>query len=154
MAFLALFTSQLNKQTRYFIITMKTIITYMTRFGSTEEYAKILANELKCKAVKAEELKLNDYENIIAMSGTYGGRLPIIKFLKENWNKIKDKKLTIIAVGLVPQENWWSKVNYFLLPWNIKRKANYYKILGRDPDSKKPVDKNKLKEIIKELKIK
>ena len=131
---------------------MKTIIVYMTRFGSTKEYAGILAKELKCKAIEASKIsELDNYDKIIAMSGVYGGQVPIIKFVNNNWKKIKNKELTIIAVGLVPQEHWWSKITYFFIPRKTKQTATYYKILGRDPDSKKPVNKENIKEIIKKL---
>jgi menaquinone-dependent protoporphyrinogen IX oxidase len=132
---------------------MKRLIAYMTKYGSTEEYAKILSKELKTDINEADSAKdLKKYDQIIAMSGIYAGKMPIINFIKKNWKELKEKELILIIVGLLPVNHWWSKASYFLIPGFIKKKAKYFKIMGRDPKSKERVNPDNLKEVLKNLK--
>ncbi|MFA5406630.1 MAG: flavodoxin domain-containing protein [Candidatus Nanoarchaeia archaeon] len=131
---------------------MKTIIAYKTRCGSTKEYAQLLSKALKCKAFEMDSIKDLNCDRLIVMSGVYAGQMPLVSFVKSNWKKIKGKELIMIAVGLVDEHHWWSKISYFFIPHKIKKQAKYFKIIGRDPDNKEPVKKENLKRVIDYLK--
>jgi len=131
---------------------MKTVILYKTKKGSTEEYAKILGKEFSFNVFEFDKFKdFNKYEKFIIMSGVYAGKIPLVSFLKKNWRKIKNKKITAIVVGMVDKEHIWSKINYFFIPFWIKNKIKYFKIMGRNPESKEKVDKKNLNTIMKYL---
>ena len=128
---------------------MTTVIIYKTKYGSTKEYAEILSKELKCKAIEMDSVKkLSPYSRVIVMSGTYAGRMPLTGFLKSSWSSLKDKEVIAIAIGLVSKDHLWSKITYWFIPFWIRNKINYFKIMGRDPESKKPVSKANLKQVI------
>ncbi|MDD5417650.1 MAG: flavodoxin domain-containing protein [Candidatus Nanoarchaeia archaeon] len=112
----------------------KTAIVYNSVYGSTKKYAEWLHNELKyivfeIDKVKPEELAV--YTSLIVMSGVYGAKMPAVRFLKNNWDKLKEKKIILIAVGMAPEGNWWDKLTHFLIPQSIKKRIKYFKIQGK-----------------------
>jgi hypothetical protein len=87
------------------------------------------------------------------MSGTYAGRMEWVNYLKKNWDIIGGKEIIAISVGAVPINHLWSRINYFLIPGNIKRKIKYFKIYG-DPEKGGNAKKECLNPIIKYLQSK
>jgi flavodoxin len=134
---------------------IKIAIVYKTVYGSTGKYAKWINEAVNSDVFEMDSMNpdlLKNYNTILAMSGTYGGRMPLIGFLKNNWGSVKNKKLIIIAVGAAPQDNWWSRISYFFVPNHIKDKAKYFKIYGKFKDRGEDIKKENLKEIIDYLK--
>jgi hypothetical protein len=64
------------------------------------------------------------------MSGVYAGRMECIDFIKKNYDMLKGKRLAAVAVGLLDENNLWSRINYFFIPSKIKSNIKYFKILG------------------------
>ena len=93
----------------------KTGVFYKTRYGSTKEYAQILAKALKCKALEFDDKDLSKYDRVIVMSGTYAGQMPLTGFLVRNWKVLKNKEVTTVATGLVSQKHLWSKITYCII---------------------------------------
>lgn len=112
----------------------KICIVYKTRYGTTKKYANWLGKDLKAKVFEMDEVKVKDlknYNSLIVMSGTYAARMPLIKWLKDNWTGLKSKNIIIVAVGAAPQNSWWSKFSYFLIPGRIKKNLKkYFKLPG------------------------
>ncbi|MDD4353285.1 MAG: flavodoxin domain-containing protein [Candidatus Nanoarchaeia archaeon] len=134
---------------------MSIAIVYKTIYGSTGKYAKWLSEAVKSDVFEMDDVKndlLKNFDSIIVMSGTYGGKMSWVDFLKNNWEILKNKKLTAISVGAVPMNHWWSKINYFFVPKFIKDKIKYFKIYGKFKDKGKEIEKINLKEIIEYIK--
>ena len=132
---------------------MKTAIVYKSIYGSTKKYAEWLGKDLRCKVFEMDSFKdFKNYEHLIVMSGTYAARMPLTAFLSKNWDLVKNKKITIVAVGMAPENNWWSKISYYLIPGKIRKQAKYFKIKGQMPNKGEPVKKENLKRVINYLK--
>ena len=133
---------------------MRTAIVYKTRFGSTKKYAKWLSETLKCGLYEMDAVKtssLEKYDRLVVMSGTYAGSMPLVDFLKKNWKELGRKKIVMVAVGMLPEENLWSRINYWLIPGYVKNGAKYFKIRGEAKGSE-PVKKENLKKVIDYMK--
>lgn len=134
---------------------MKTAIIYKTSTGSTKRYAKILAEQYGFDLLtfkEAEDKGFDDYERYIVSSGTYAGRMPLTKFIKRNWDKLENKKIIALAVGVAPANNAWSKFSYKLIPGKIRDKVTYFKIPGQVEDKPEKELKENLKIIHDSLK--
>jgi len=113
---------------------MKTSIYYKSTFGSTKKYAYWLHDELDSNIFKYNEAtddNLAEAENVIVLSGTYAGQMPLVKFLTEHWDKIKTKKVIVVAVGAAAADSEGSKASYNLIPNNIQKKITYIKLPGQ-----------------------
>jgi menaquinone-dependent protoporphyrinogen IX oxidase len=128
----------------------KTAIVYKTIYGSTKKYADWLGKDMKYKVFEMDKVKPKDlkpYSHLIVMSGTYAARMPLTKFLKSNWDSIKDKRITIVSVGMAPEDSFLTKVSKLFIPGKIKKKTKFMKIKGRMPDKGEPVKKSELKRV-------
>lgn len=129
---------------------MNSIVFYQSKNGASKIYAQWLAENKKAKLKKFDEVTQNDfklYDNYFIFSGTYGGQMPLVKFLKDNWIFLKQKNITAIAVGMVPHGHWWSKISYYFIPKYIRFNIKYFKLLGFDPnkpETKKAIKKENL----------
>lgn len=113
---------------------MKTAIVYHSTFGSTKKYANWLSDRIDAdlfsmRVIDAEIL--DDYQQIVVMSGTYAAQMPLTKFLTSNWDFIKDKKVVVVAVGAAPADDEQSKKSFEMIPEQIRKKVSYFKIPGR-----------------------
>jgi hypothetical protein len=135
---------------------MATAIVYKTIYGSTAKYTKWLGESVKADIYDMGLAKTNilkDYDTIIVMSGTYAGRMEWVNYLKKNWDILGGKEIIAISVGAVPINHLWSRINYFLIPGNIKRKIKYFKIYS-GPETEGNAKKECLNPIIKYLQSK
>ncbi len=125
---------------------MKSIVLYQTKNGASEIYAKWLAEEKKAEIKtfsNTDKIDFDSHDVFYIISGTYGGQMPLVNFLKDNWEDIKQKDITAIAVGMVPANHWWSKISYKFIPKYIKANIKFYKLVGFVPD--RPETKKALK---------
>lgn len=81
----------------------KRIVIYTSKYGSTEKYAKWLAEALKCPAKKQKDAGAPDleaYDTVLYGGGIYAGRIEgFQKFLK-SLGSGKNKKLILFLVGI------------------------------------------------------
>lgn len=135
---------------------VKTCIVYKTVYGATKKYAGWLGKDLKCKLYEMDKVKVNSlksYDKIIVMSGTYAARMPLTKFLKDNWDELKNKSIVIVAVGSAPEDNIYSKLCYLLVPWKIRKCVKkYFKLPGPYKGSGEQPSKKHLKRVTDYLK--
>jgi len=120
---------------------IKILILYHTKYGSTEQYAKWIAEEVQADLVKIEEFdaaRFDQYSAIIIGSPTYMGKIQIKDFLEKNWNTLKTKPMFLFNTGLFPGDSPESKKSFEMIPAHIRDHIEYIKLPGR-------IDKKKLK---------
>jgi len=57
--------------------------------------------------------------------------MPLAGYIKKIWQYIKDKKVVVMAVGMAPEDDEWSKKSYKKIPIDIRSKIKYFKIPGK-----------------------
>lgn len=111
-------------------------IVYTSNTGSTERYAKMLAEKLSCDCVKfADSANLDKETEIIFMSWVMAGTLQDYAKVKEAFTKIK----AVCAVGMFGDEKKIDEVReknaiseeLFLLPgaFNVNNLTGMYKMM-------------------------
>lgn len=89
----------------FFIIQgdiMKTIVIYKSKAGFVKKYAEWIAEELSADLFEASKISidmLKPYEVVIYGGGLYAVGINGIKFITENFAKLKDKKIVVFATG-------------------------------------------------------
>ncbi|MDQ2086590.1 flavodoxin domain-containing protein [Herbivorax sp. ANBcel31] len=81
---------------------VKTIVIYKSKYGSTEKYAKWIAEDVKADIFKASEVnvsKLSEYDTIVFCGGLYAGGIIGFSLIRKNYDKLKNKKIIVVAVG-------------------------------------------------------
>ena len=114
---------------------MKTIILYRTKTGAAKQYAQWFSEELTESTVEQLDHvsidKVAGFDTVIFVLPTYGGLIDGKDFLVSGWPKLDNKKIYLIAVGMVPQNESWSVKSYNLLPENVRNGlAGYVKLPG------------------------
>jgi len=135
---------------------MRINIYYKSIFGSTKKYANWLNQSVESNLHKFRDINKNNIDKsqiVVVMSGTYAGQMPLINFLKNNWDIFKDKIVIVVAVGAIPAEDDQNKASYDLIPDEIKDKIQFFKLPGKllNPN-KDSVKKENLLPIIKIIK--
>lgn len=85
----------------------KVVILYQSKYGSTKKYAEWLAEELAgdlLETKKATAEQIAQYDVVILGGGIYASGIAGISFLKKHFEKIKDKKIIVFAVGASPYD--------------------------------------------------
>ena len=80
----------------------KVAVVYKSKYGSTEKYAKWIAEDTCADIFKVSEIKadrLKEYDTIVYCGGLYAGGMLGFSFIKNNYNKFCSKKLIVVAVG-------------------------------------------------------
>jgi menaquinone-dependent protoporphyrinogen IX oxidase len=83
----------------------KILAMYKSKYGATKKYAEWLSKELSCDVIETKKAKVEDvlaYETIILGGGIYASGIAGISFLKNNFEKLKGKKIIVFAVGASP----------------------------------------------------
>lgn len=84
---------------------MSIIVLYQSKYGATKKYAEWLSNELNCELIETKNAKINEivkYNTIILGGGIYASGIAGLSFIKKNYERLKDKKLVVFAVGASP----------------------------------------------------
>ena len=83
----------------------RTVVLYQSKYGATKKYADWLAEDLACDVIQTKDAALTavrQYVTIILGGGIYAGGIAGIAFLKKHYEKLKDKKIIVFAVGASP----------------------------------------------------
>ena len=78
-------------------------VIYKSKYGSTKRYAEKIASLVHGDLFSRKEVKLGEipYYNTIAFAGSvYAGRISGADIIAKNMDKIEDKKVAVIAVGM------------------------------------------------------
>jgi menaquinone-dependent protoporphyrinogen IX oxidase len=84
---------------------MKTLVIYKSKTGFTKKYAEWIAEELSADILNVSKANANILENYDAV--IYGGCLHAVgisgvKFITQNLDKLKNKKVVVFATGASP----------------------------------------------------
>lgn len=81
------------------------VVIYQSKYGATKKYAEWIAEELSCDLVETKKAaigQIEKYDVIILGGGIYAAGIAGISFLKKHYNRLKDKKIIVFAVGASP----------------------------------------------------
>jgi len=138
---------------------MKTAIIYKSFTGTTRQYAQWLTEDVGGELLtfrQAKPDKLAGFDICVIMSGTYISWMPLVSFLKKRWKILKDKKVGVVAIGVVPPEHQGSKISYERIPEQIRLAIKYWKLPGKTgknmPTVIGPVARENLEPIIEFIK--
>lgn len=84
---------------------MNTIVIYKSKYGSTMQYAKWIAEELGCECFDAKNVKAEDlqkYDAIVYGGGLYAEVINGVHLITKNFELLKDKKVAIFTTGITP----------------------------------------------------
>ena len=84
---------------------MKSIVIYKSKTGFTKKYAQWIAEDLSADILDVSKVTmsiLTSYDTIIYGGSLYAGGIIGVKLIKENINKLKDKKVLVFATGASP----------------------------------------------------
>ncbi len=84
---------------------MNTIVIYKSKYGSTKQYAKWIAEALSCKAVESKNIKveeLREYDAIVYGGGLYAEIINGVSLITKNTEQLKDKKIAVFSTGITP----------------------------------------------------
>lgn len=112
---------------------MKTAVLFKSKYGSTEQYAKWIAEELQADIYNLDRFsnKFTEYDTFIFCSATYMGVILAASFIVKNWRFLENKRVYLFNVGMIPWEDPSSKQSYEKLPSEIREKIGYIKVPGR-----------------------
>lgn len=100
----------------------KVAVIYKSKYGATKRYAGWIALKLDADLYELSDISKNDlkkYDRIIYGGPLYRGKIKGIKFITNNYDNIKDKKISLFMVGMKSFEE--SYINTILLN-NIDQK--------------------------------
>lgn len=84
---------------------MKTVVVYKSKSGYTRTYAEWIAKELGADLKENNKLRIEEvssYDTIIYGGGMYAGGINGLKFVKYNYEQLKDKNIAVWATGANP----------------------------------------------------
>lgn len=84
-------------------MSKKIAVIYKTKYGSTKKYAGWLTLKLDADLYEITDIRpkhLLEYDTIVFGAGIYRGKINGISFIKENYDKVRDKELFIFTVGM------------------------------------------------------
>jgi menaquinone-dependent protoporphyrinogen IX oxidase len=87
---------------------MKPLILYRSEYGSTEQYARWIGEELSSQPDVIDNLSkynIKDYDPVIVGEGVYAGQLKAAKRLVPIVEKYPDKKFIFFMVGIADMED-------------------------------------------------
>lgn len=82
----------------------KTAVIYYSKYGTTENYARLIAKALDADLFEAKKTKFRDikgYDTVVFGGGIYSGGIRGIELITKNWYKgLCEKKVVCFAVGI------------------------------------------------------
>ncbi|WP_215830573.1 flavodoxin domain-containing protein [Pelorhabdus rhamnosifermentans] len=84
---------------------MQTVVIYKSKTGFARKYAEWIAEELSADIFDASEItvdRLVAYDTVIYGGGVYAVGINGIKYIRQNLDKLKDKKIIVFATGASP----------------------------------------------------
>ena len=84
---------------------MKTIVIYKSKTGFTKKYAEWIAEDLSADIFDVSKVTINmltEYDTMIYGGSLYAVGINGVKFITQNINKLKDKKVVVFATGASP----------------------------------------------------
>jgi menaquinone-dependent protoporphyrinogen IX oxidase len=85
----------------------KIVVIYQSKYGATEKYAEWLAGELSGDLIqtrKATIEQVEKYDAVILGGGIYATGIAGISFLKKHYERLRNKRVIVFAVGASPYD--------------------------------------------------
>jgi len=125
---------------------MKTVVIYKSKTGFTKKYAEWIAEELSADIVDVSKVTTNmltAYDTVIYGGGLYIIGINGVKFIAQNIDKLKDKKVVVFATGASPsREEAMSEVRDKNFTLEQQKHIQFFYFRGGFDYSKlKPFDK-------------
>ena len=112
----------------------KAVVIYKSKYGSSEKYAKWIAEETNADIFKLKEIKINileNYDTICYCGGVYASTINGFSKIKKNFDKISNKKVIVVAVGTAPNNNSTKRsLKKSNFTDEIKDKINFFVVRG------------------------
>lgn len=86
----------------------KILVIYQSKYGSTQQYAKWLAEALEADLFRRQDVpaqSLPSYHTIIYCGGLYAGGILGFSKVKKSFETLQDKKLIAVSVGASPPDS-------------------------------------------------
>jgi len=83
------------------------VVIYQSKYGATKKYAEWLSQELSCDLVerkKATIEQIEKYDVVILGGGIYATGIAGLSFLKKHYERLKNKRIIVFAVGASPYD--------------------------------------------------
>ena len=83
------------------------IVLYQSKYGSTEKYARWLAEESGYDIIEVKKAKadtMNGYETVILCGAVYASGIAGISYLRKNKNALAGKRTAVFCVGASPYD--------------------------------------------------
>ena len=133
-----------------------TAIIYTTKYGSTERYAKWLAEDAGADLYPLDKSvfnKISDYHTIVFGGPLYAVGLLGMPLLKKNLDRLKGKRLIIFSVGASPaSEKALSDIIENNFDDYLKENATHFHLRGAfHYDKLHPVDKMMMRQLKRKL---
>ncbi len=83
------------------------VVLYKSKYGATKKYAEWLAEELSSDIIETKQAGIEQvakYDTIILGGGIYATGIAGISFLRKHYEKLKDKRILVFAVGASPYD--------------------------------------------------
>lgn len=83
------------------------VVLYQSKYGTTKQYAEWLAEELSCDLIETKKARISHiekYDTVILGGGIYASGIAGFSFLKKHYERLKNKKLIVFAVGASPYD--------------------------------------------------
>jgi len=114
---------------------MKGIILYMSKCGSTKQYARWIGEETGFPIVDLKKEKkphLEDMDMVVIGSWILAGKMAAHGWIKKNWPEIREKKVIVFSVsGDVPDEEKRKGYLEASLPHEIGNRVSFHSLHGR-----------------------
>ena len=84
---------------------MKNVVIYKSKTGFAKKYAQWIAEELSADIFNVSEMDTNmmtNYDNVIYGGGLYAVGINGVKYITQNLDKLKGKKVVVFATGASP----------------------------------------------------
>jgi menaquinone-dependent protoporphyrinogen IX oxidase len=109
----------------------KILVVYTTSRGTTKKYAGWIADATGADVLTFAEFASADlagYDAVIVGAPTYLGKKHAVKFLTENWDVLRTKRVFLFTVGIDPPESEGSKNAFHAIPAEIRAAIGFTKL--------------------------
>jgi menaquinone-dependent protoporphyrinogen IX oxidase len=115
--------------------TMKGIILYKSKYGSTREYSEMLSKELGFSSMDLEKdykPTLDVFDIVIIGGWILASSMKTSSWIKKNWSRLKGKHVILFSVsGAKPDEKLKKEFLEKSLPDDIAKEVIFFPLRGR-----------------------
>jgi len=114
---------------------MKGVILYVSKYGSTREYAGMIANETGFPAIDLEKVKapnLDTIDIVVIGSWVLASKFKARSWIVKHWDDLRGRKVILFSVsGAEPDEKIGKEFLDGSLPEEIRNSVIYFPLQGR-----------------------